>query len=89
MRWRLLRLDWAYGIGELVIVVAGVMIALGFEQWNSCRLDHVEEIEIINGFLPDLLAGFPRLRTYNGQIHRMVGIPTMIINTSSGSPIRQ
>ena len=65
------------------------MGALGFEQWNSDRLDRVEEREIINGSLPDLLAGFPGLRIYNGQIHRMVGTPTMIINTSSGSPIRQ
>jgi hypothetical protein len=28
MRWRLLRLNWAYGLGELVIVVVGVMIAV-------------------------------------------------------------
>ena len=54
MRWRLLQLNWAYGIGELVIVVAGVMIALGFEQWNSDRLDRVEEVEIIGRFVADL-----------------------------------
>ena len=54
MRWRLLKLNWAYGIGELLIVVAGVMIALGFEQWNSDRLDRVEEVEIIERFIADL-----------------------------------
>ncbi len=54
MRWRLLRLNWAYGIGELAIVVVGVMIALGFEQWNSDRLDRVEEVEIIERFIADL-----------------------------------
>ncbi len=54
MRWRLLKLNWAYGIGELVIVVAGVMIALGFEQWNSERLDRVEEVEIIERVIADL-----------------------------------
>ena len=54
MRWRLLRLNWAYGAGELIIVVVGVMIALGFEQWSSDRLDRVEEVEIIDGFLSDL-----------------------------------
>ena len=65
------------------------VLVRGTFKCDGDRLDRVEEIEIINGFLPDLLEGFPRLRTYNGQIHRMVGIPTMIINTSSGSPIRQ
>jgi len=54
VRWRLLKLNWAYGIGELVIVVVGVMIALGFEQWNSDRLDRVEEVEIIERFIADL-----------------------------------
>ena len=54
MRWRLLRLNWAYGIGELCIIVVGVMIALGFEQWNSDRLDRVEEAEIIDRFIADL-----------------------------------
>lgn len=54
MRWRLLRLNWAYGVGELAIVVVGVMIALGFEQWNSDRLDRVEEAEIIDRFIADL-----------------------------------
>ena len=58
MRWRLLRLNWAYGVGELVIVVAGVMIALGFEQWNSDRLDRVEEVEIIGRFIADLQSDF-------------------------------
>jgi len=54
MRWRLLKLNWAYGIGELVIVVAGVMIALSFDQWNSDRLDRVEEVEIIDRLIADL-----------------------------------
>ncbi len=54
MRWRLLRLNWAYGVGELGIVVLGVMIALGFEQWNSDRLDRVEEGEIVDRFIADL-----------------------------------
>ena len=54
MRWRLLRLNWAYGVGELAIVVVGVMIALGFEQWNSDRLDRVEEVEIIERLIADL-----------------------------------
>ncbi len=54
MRWRLLRLNWAYAVGELIIVVGGVLIALAVDQWNSDRLERVEEVEIIDGFLSDL-----------------------------------
>ncbi len=54
MRWRLQRLNWAYAVGELIIVVAGVLIALTVDQWNSDRLERVEEEEIIDGFLSDL-----------------------------------
>ena len=54
MRWRLQKLDWPYAVGELIIVVAGVMIALGFDQWNSGRLERVEETEIIERFIADL-----------------------------------
>ncbi len=38
MRWRLLKLDWAYAIGEFIIVIAGVLIALTIDQWNDGRL---------------------------------------------------
>ncbi len=54
MRWRLFRLNWSYGLGELVIVVAGVLIALAVDQWNSDRLARVEEVEIIDRFIADL-----------------------------------
>ena len=54
MRWRLQKLNWPYAVGELIIVVAGVLIALTVDQWNSDRLERVEEVEIIDGFLSDL-----------------------------------
>lgn len=54
MRWRQLRLDWGYAIGELIIVTAGVLIALAIDQWNSDRLDRVDETLIIAGLISDL-----------------------------------
>ena len=54
MRWRLHRLDWPYAVGELIIVVAGVLIALAVDQWNSDRLERVEEVEIIEQLISDL-----------------------------------
>ena len=56
MRWRLQKLNWPYAVGELFIVVAGVLIALAVDQWNSNRLDRVEEVEIIGHLISDLQA---------------------------------
>ncbi len=54
MRWRLSKLDWPYAVGELIIVTAGVLIALAIDQWNSDRLDRAEEIVLIDRFISDL-----------------------------------
>ena len=49
MRWRLSKLDWRYAIGELIIVTAGVLIALAIGQWNNDRQDRAEEQSILLG----------------------------------------
>ena len=54
MRWRFSKLNWSYGIGELFIVVAGVLIALAVDQWNSDRLDRLAEVEIVERLISDL-----------------------------------
>jgi hypothetical protein len=54
MRWRLLKLNWGYAIGELIIVSVGVLIALAIDQCNSDRLDRVDEMLIIEGLISDL-----------------------------------
>jgi len=54
MRWRFARLNWAYGLGELVIVVVGVLIALAVDQWNNQRIARLDEVTIIDRFIFDL-----------------------------------
>jgi len=54
MHWRLLKLNWSYGLGELAIVVAGVLIALAVDQWNTDRLARIEEAQIIDRLIADL-----------------------------------
>ncbi len=49
MQWRFLRLGWGYAIGELIIVVAGVLIALATDAWNDDRLNRLEEQSSWNG----------------------------------------
>lgn len=54
MKWRKLKLDWSYAVGELFIVVVGVLIALAIDQWNDDRLERLEEIDAIARLLADV-----------------------------------
>ena len=54
MLWRKSKLDWSYAIGELFIVVAGVLIALAIDQWNTDRLERADEKAVVARLLDDL-----------------------------------
>ena len=54
MLFRKLRLNWTYAISELVIVVAGVMIALAAEDWRQGRQDRALELEYVQNLIEDL-----------------------------------
>ena len=44
-----------YAIGEIVLVVIGILIALSINTWNETRKQHITEKEIINGIKNDLI----------------------------------
>ena len=48
MLWRGLKLDWKYGLSELLIVTVGVLIALAIDQWNEARLERADERHIVD-----------------------------------------
>jgi hypothetical protein len=54
MLFRKLRLDWRYAISELIIVVAGVLIALGADQWIRGRADFALEDRYLHDLAVDL-----------------------------------
>ena len=39
----------AYAIGEIVLIVVGILIALQISNWNQERNDRLEEAEILAG----------------------------------------
>ena len=54
MLWRKFKRDWTYAIGELVIVTAGVLIALAVDQWNSDRLAGIEEAAYVSRLMSNI-----------------------------------
>lgn len=43
-----------YAIGEIVLVVLGILIALSINNWNTNRLDSEEETVILNNLIKEL-----------------------------------
>ncbi|MEJ2088990.1 MAG: hypothetical protein P8Y69_11075 [Gammaproteobacteria bacterium] len=70
MHWRLSKLNWSYGIGELLIVIVGVLVALAVDQWNDQRRDRAEETEIVGRLITDLRADLERLSFGQDAISR-------------------
>ena len=43
-----------YAIGEIVLVVIGILIALQINNWNEERLDRIDEVEAVKGLISDV-----------------------------------
>jgi hypothetical protein len=43
-----------YAIGEIVLVVIGILIALSINNWNQVRLERMEEVNAVSRFLADI-----------------------------------
>lgn len=61
MRWRILKLDWSYAVGELLIVTAGVLIALGLNQWINDRQLDVEETRLLQSLQQEFQENITKL----------------------------
>jgi len=68
MRWRLLSLDWSYALGELAIVIVGVLTALAVNSWNGDRLARVEEGEVVERLISDVTEDLERLEGQSSAI---------------------
>lgn len=54
MLWRKFKLDWAYMVGELLIVIVGVLIALAVDSWNDARLERRVEDGVLERLISDV-----------------------------------
>ncbi len=39
--------NWHYAVGEVVLIVAGILIALALADWNDRRLERIDELEML------------------------------------------
>lgn len=52
-----------YAVGEVVLVVFGILIAMQIDNWNELKKDRSEEIEILNSFHEEFLENKERMKT--------------------------
>jgi len=60
-----------YAIGEIALVVIGILIALKINNWNNERLRNIQEIELLESFVIELNAHIDRIDeivTFNSHV---------------------
>jgi hypothetical protein len=75
-----------YAIGEIVLVVIGILIALSINNWNETRKNHLEETRILLSLKSDLLQA---KEESNNQIIREQDISKSIQIVLTDSPERE
>ena len=69
-----------YGIGEIVLVVIGILIALSINNWNEARKLAIEEIEILKGIKQNILMDTIDLNHNIRRFQEMYARDTLVIN---------
>jgi len=87
MLLRKLRLDWRYAIGELVIVVAGVLIALGADQWVRGRADLTLERRYLNDLVVDLRSDTAQLSAAIALAESRAALGHAVLRAAAGDTV--
>jgi hypothetical protein len=85
MRWRLSKLDFPYLLGELAIVVIGVLIALGVDRWNGEQDDEALERQYLARLSEDLASGESSLEGFLARVDRVIGAQALLIESLNDS----
>ena len=91
MIWRKFKLEWSYAVGELLIVVIGVLIALAIDQWNDERLERLEEVDAVARILADLhndLRSFEfRLKAVDEKENSLLRVKAFLAGAAQIDPV--
>ena len=60
-----------YAIGEIILVVIGILIALSINNWNELRKIHLQDIEFLNNLKVELSVDISALRERKSQYQRI------------------
>ena len=81
-----------YAIGEIVLIVIGILIALGINNWNENRKQHLSDIEFLknlkNEIVLDTLGVSSKIKSYEG-IDENIKTTLALIDSSKALTVEQ
>ncbi len=63
-----------YAIGEILLVVIGILMALQVNGWNEARKDNIEQKALLVNFVEDLQADSTRMSSTQNRITRIMNL---------------
>ena len=75
-----------YAVGEIVLVVLGILIALQIDNWNELKKDKSEEIEILNSFHEEFLQNKEMMKTVEALYSKISHSNQLLMNLIGKNP---
>ena len=78
-----------YALGEIVLVVIGILIAVNINNWNQSRIDRKKELSYLRSYASDLKVNIKELERVTIKSSRMSALADVLIQSfaSSGKDI--
>lgn len=73
-----------YAIGEIILVVIGILIALQITNWNESRKESIKEMQFLKNFKSDLLANKTELERVLIKAHQTTLYADSILQYKKG-----
>jgi len=76
-----------YAIGEIFLVVIGILIAVQIGDWNDERLQNTQRIELLESLKDDFSQSFKQIKIQLQQEKEKNATLKQLLNYSAGAPI--
>lgn len=76
-----------YAIGEITLVVIGILIALQVNNLNELRKKREAEYQVLNSLLADLISNEEKLKKVEPKINRQINETKLILDFMADEPI--
>ncbi|NNF02583.1 MAG: hypothetical protein HKN22_07845 [Bacteroidia bacterium] len=76
-----------YAIGEIVLVVIGILIALQVNTWNEARRDRITEGRLLSNLLDDLKVNDQILRSAENAVAKQIDQTDQILELMKSKPV--
>lgn len=73
-----------YAIGEIVLVVIGILIALQINNWNSLRIDNKEKFGLTKSIREELLQNLAEFKERKEELQKLNYSTNLVLTFSAG-----